>query len=381
MGTAQVKIEGPLSVKAVVANESEADLNSSDKDSRLPYIGPRVNVVGAQRRELATLVGEAFVSRTPRITTLDLMTELGRSDAFVMLMLEESGVDLSRRWASLGIKRATDVDLSNQAVRARFARDVARLWNNDPSVNVRILALGLGIPQEEVLALLEMEEVRVNGPRPHALQKRSPVPARQRALEQHQLAHRMRERYLKPDEPTVKDIGVLFGYSTKTAHKLLVSVGTPIRPGSLSRKRRLRLYHEPEAITRTRVKAGLSKLALANRAGVSEGFIRHIEAGKMSCPLGTLMKISDALGCPVADLVRKRTRPSRRIPAQKAAEIARRAGYEPEEDYPGLASVSWKVKCIKCGSPRRKTLTKMQSGRHPCKHSGKSLTPEISATG
>lgn len=60
--------------------------------------------------------------------------------------------------------------------------------------------------------------------------------------------------------------------------------------------------------------------------------------------------------------------PKPKYSVEQAAAIARAAGYEPKEDYPGRVMDWWKVRCMKCGAPRVKSLAQLQSGYHPCAH-------------
>ncbi|MEV0586357.1 helix-turn-helix transcriptional regulator [Nonomuraea sp. NPDC050310] len=64
-----------------------------------------------------------------------------------------------------------------------------------------------------------------------------------------------------------------------------------------------RLTQDPRAITRRRIAAGLSITALAHRAGISIGFLCHIEKGEKSASAETLGKLSAALDCEITDLM------------------------------------------------------------------------------
>src|SRR5688500_12165443 len=55
------------------------------------------------------------------------------------------------------------------------------------------------------------------------------------------------------------------------------------------------------AIRRIRLDAGLTLTALAKRADMSKGALSKIENGQISSPIGTLMRLADALGVPIAD--------------------------------------------------------------------------------
>lgn len=67
-----------------------------------------------------------------------------------------------------------------------------------------------------------------------------------------------------------------------------------------------RLHHEPEALAWAREKAGLSQAELARRCGWSRSTICEYEAGTRSATPGNLLKIAEALNCPVVFLERKR---------------------------------------------------------------------------
>ena len=73
-----------------------------------------------------------------------------------------------------------------------------------------------------------------------------------------------------------------------------------------SRTRPSRLHQEPEAVTWAREKAGLTKRALADRIGISEQLMGEIESGWRSATPANLVKIAEALNCPIVVLERKR---------------------------------------------------------------------------
>jgi len=66
------------------------------------------------------------------------------------------------------------------------------------------------------------------------------------------------------------------------------------------------LDHEPEAVTYARKKAQLSKTGLAQRLGVSLSLISQIESGDRNATPAMLLKLAEALNCPVVVLERKR---------------------------------------------------------------------------
>jgi transcriptional regulator with XRE-family HTH domain len=75
------------------------------------------------------------------------------------------------------------------------------------------------------------------------------------------------------------------------------------------RKAKQPLDHEPEAVTYARQKAGLSKTELAGRLGVSLSLISQIETGDRNATPAMLLRLADALNCPVVVLERKRCQP------------------------------------------------------------------------
>ncbi|WP_328914634.1 MULTISPECIES: helix-turn-helix domain-containing protein [unclassified Streptomyces] len=58
-------------------------------------------------------------------------------------------------------------------------------------------------------------------------------------------------------------------------------------------------------VTWAREKSGLTKRALAERVGVSEQLIGEIESGWRNATPANLVKIAEALNCPVVALERK----------------------------------------------------------------------------
>ncbi|WP_329174383.1 helix-turn-helix domain-containing protein [Streptomyces sp. NBC_01477] len=78
------------------------------------------------------------------------------------------------------------------------------------------------------------------------------------------------------------------------------------------RTRPSRLHHEPEAVTWAREKSGLTKRALADLVGISEQLMGEIESGWRSATPANLIKIAEALNCPIVALECKRATPSHR---------------------------------------------------------------------
>jgi DNA-binding XRE family transcriptional regulator len=76
------------------------------------------------------------------------------------------------------------------------------------------------------------------------------------------------------------------------------------------RKRPRVLHHEPEAVTWARKKSGLTKRALAQAVGISEQLMNEIESGWRSATPTNLMKIANALNCPVVMLENGASPPS-----------------------------------------------------------------------
>lgn len=66
------------------------------------------------------------------------------------------------------------------------------------------------------------------------------------------------------------------------------------------------LDHEPEALTYARQKAGLSQAELARRVGKAFSLVSEWERGTRNCTPADLIKVAEALNCPVVVLERKR---------------------------------------------------------------------------
>lgn len=67
-----------------------------------------------------------------------------------------------------------------------------------------------------------------------------------------------------------------------------------------------KLDFEPTALEWARKKAGLTKRAAAERAGISEQYWGDLEAGRRNLRPDTLITIAAALNCPVVVLEVKR---------------------------------------------------------------------------
>lgn len=60
-------------------------------------------------------------------------------------------------------------------------------------------------------------------------------------------------------------------------------------------------------VAEMRLKLGLTQDALAEKAGVTGGYIRQIEGGWKNMRVSTLCRIADVLGCETADLFKTAT--------------------------------------------------------------------------
>jgi transcriptional regulator with XRE-family HTH domain len=70
--------------------------------------------------------------------------------------------------------------------------------------------------------------------------------------------------------------------------------------------RRSPLDHEPEAVAYAREKAGLNRAQLAERVGCAPSLITEIEGGTRNANPAMLLRLAEALNCPVVVLERKR---------------------------------------------------------------------------
>lgn len=66
------------------------------------------------------------------------------------------------------------------------------------------------------------------------------------------------------------------------------------------------LDHEPQAVTWARERSGLTKTQLAERAGISLSLMCEIEKGTRNAQPPLLLKLAEAMNCPVVVLERKR---------------------------------------------------------------------------
>ncbi|MCK2214246.1 helix-turn-helix domain-containing protein [Actinomadura sp. ATCC 31491] len=73
--------------------------------------------------------------------------------------------------------------------------------------------------------------------------------------------------------------------------------------------RRRALYQNPAAVRRHRILAGLTQMALAARAEVTDAHVSKIENGKSSVSPEVLARIANELGCKVTDLLAPELQP------------------------------------------------------------------------
>lgn len=67
-----------------------------------------------------------------------------------------------------------------------------------------------------------------------------------------------------------------------------------------------RLNQEPAAVRWARKRSGLTQAALAKRAGLSRSLVVEIEGGTRNATDENLIKLAEAMNCPVVVLERKR---------------------------------------------------------------------------
>lgn len=63
--------------------------------------------------------------------------------------------------------------------------------------------------------------------------------------------------------------------------------------------------HEPEAVRYARRRSGLTQTELAERVGCGQPLISDIESGRRNATAEMLIKLAEALNCPVVVLERK----------------------------------------------------------------------------
>lgn len=68
-------------------------------------------------------------------------------------------------------------------------------------------------------------------------------------------------------------------------------------------KRQKRQVHDPARIVAARAAAGLSQIEVTRRAGLASGTLSKIENSEAGTTPETLVKIADAIGCPVTQLL------------------------------------------------------------------------------
>ncbi|MGC5034143.1 helix-turn-helix domain-containing protein [Streptomyces sp. DT190] len=64
-----------------------------------------------------------------------------------------------------------------------------------------------------------------------------------------------------------------------------------------------RRTHDPAAVRRKRIEAGLKQKELAQQAGISEPHMSSIEHGRVNPSPPVLRRIATALGCEIPDLM------------------------------------------------------------------------------
>lgn len=65
-------------------------------------------------------------------------------------------------------------------------------------------------------------------------------------------------------------------------------------------------------VAELRIERGLTQEELAVRIGITDRYLRYIEAGRINLSLGYLVRLANALGVPIASfLERPRARPAR----------------------------------------------------------------------
>lgn len=67
------------------------------------------------------------------------------------------------------------------------------------------------------------------------------------------------------------------------------------------------LDHDPGAVKAARVAKGWKQVELAEAVSISPGHMSEIESGTRNAPPWLLVKLAEALACPVAELLRKRS--------------------------------------------------------------------------
>lgn len=97
-----------------------------------------------------------------------------------------------------------------------------------------------------------------------------------------------------------------------------------------------------ERMRKRREDKGISAAELARRAGVSKGYLSEIEAGNAPRPSGAvLMRLADALGTTIADLLGTEVRPATREVSSSLREFAE-ANALPAQDVEMLAGIRFR---------------------------------------
>jgi transcriptional regulator with XRE-family HTH domain len=87
---------------------------------------------------------------------------------------------------------------------------------------------------------------------------------------------------------------------------------------------------------------GIAAAELARRAEISKGYLSEIESGQAPRPSGAvLMRLADALGTTIADLLDKEVRTSSRVISPSLRQFAEDAGL-PEQDVQMLSQIRFR---------------------------------------
>ncbi len=103
-------------------------------------------------------------------------------------------------------------------------------------------------------------------------------------------------------------------------------------------------------VAEMRLKLGLTQDALAERAGVTGGYIRQIEGGWKNMRVSTLCRIADVLGCETADLFKTATL-KKQTPGRPRQAQPKKA---PEGSSMSIAAESPAVYRVKKQKPKHK---------------------------
>ncbi len=97
-----------------------------------------------------------------------------------------------------------------------------------------------------------------------------------------------------------------------------------------------------EQIRKRRKEKGIAAAELARRANISKGYLSEIESGRAPKPSGEiLMRLADALGTTIADLLGKEVRLVSRTITASLREFAEEVGL-PEQDVKMLSQIRFR---------------------------------------